>query len=41
MDETVVPEDTSLTGFYADMTVPEKRTFWAAPPAGRSTAWIS
>jgi len=34
MDETVVPEDTSLTGFYADMTVPEKRTFWAC-----ATGW--
>ena len=22
-------EDTSLTGFYADMTTPERRTFWA------------
>ncbi len=27
--DTVIPEDTSLTGFYKDMTVPEKRTFWA------------
>lgn len=27
---TVAPiEDTSLTGFYKDMTVPERRTFWA------------
>ena len=34
MDETVVPEDTSLTGFYPDMTVPEKRTFWAC-----ATGW--
>ena len=34
MNETVVPEDTSLTGFYADMTVPEKRTFWAC-----ATGW--
>ena len=25
----VEPEDTSLTGFYKDMTVPERRTFWA------------
>ncbi len=25
---TVLPEDTSLTGFYKDMTPPEKRTFW-------------
>ncbi len=25
----VAPEDTSLTGFYKDMTVPERRTFWA------------
>jgi MFS family permease len=34
MNETVVPEDTSLTGFYADMTLPEKRTFWAC-----ATGW--
>jgi MFS family permease len=34
MNETVVPEDTSLTGFYADMTVPERRTFWAC-----ATGW--
>lgn len=27
--ETVAIEDTSLTAFYRDMTVPEKRTFWA------------
>jgi MFS family permease len=27
-------EDTSLTGFYTDMTVPERRTFWAC-----STGW--
>lgn len=26
---TATIEDTSLTGFYKDMTVPEKRTFWA------------
>ena len=32
---TVTPiEDTSLTGFYKDMTVPEKRTFWAC-----ATGW--
>jgi MFS family permease len=32
---TIVPiEDTSLTGFYKDMTVPEKRTFWAC-----ATGW--
>jgi hypothetical protein len=32
---TVAPiEDTSLTGFYKDMTVPEKRTFWAC-----ATGW--
>lgn len=24
-----LPDDTSLTGFYRDMTVPERRTFWA------------
>ena len=27
-------EDTSLTGFYKDMTVPERRTFWAC-----ATGW--
>ena len=27
--EIIIPEDTSLTGFYKDMTVPERRTFWA------------
>jgi MFS family permease len=27
-------EDTSLTGFYTDMTVPERRTFWAC-----ATGW--
>ena len=27
--ERVAIEDTSLTAFYRDMTVPEKRTFWA------------
>ena len=32
--DVVVPEDTSLTGFYADMTLPEKRTFWAC-----ATGW--
>ncbi|MGR9193180.1 MFS transporter [Rhizobium leguminosarum] len=33
--DTVPPtEDTSLTGFYKDMTVPEKRTFWAC-----ATGW--
>lgn len=26
---TVIPEDTSLTAFYRDMTLPERRTFWA------------
>lgn len=26
--ETVAIEDTSLTAFYKDMTLPEKRTFW-------------
>lgn len=32
---TVAPiTDTSLTGFYKDMTVPEKRTFWAC-----ATGW--
>ncbi len=32
---TIVPiEDTSLTGFYKGMTVPEKRTFWAC-----ATGW--
>jgi MFS family permease len=31
---TVPIEDTSLTGFYKDMTVPEKRTFWAC-----ATGW--
>lgn len=32
---SVVPiEDTSLTGFYKDMTVPERRTFWAC-----ATGW--
>ncbi|MFC0239410.1 MFS transporter [Rhodopseudomonas telluris] len=32
---TVAPiADTSLTGFYKDMTVPEKRTFWAC-----ATGW--
>jgi MFS family permease len=34
MNDSVVPEDTSLTGFYADMTLPEKRTFWAC-----ATGW--
>lgn len=34
-ESTVAPgEDTSLTGFYKDMTVPEKRTFWAC-----ATGW--
>jgi MFS family permease len=32
--ETIMPDDTSLTGFYRDMTVPEKRTFWAC-----ATGW--
>ena len=27
--KTIEPDDTSLTGFYKDMTVPERRTFWA------------
>jgi MFS family permease len=27
--EAVVPEDTSLSAFYTDMTAPERRTFWA------------
>ena len=27
--EVIIPEDTSLTGFYKDMTAPERRTFWA------------
>jgi len=32
---TVPPtDDTSLTGFYKDMTIPEKRTFWAC-----ATGW--
>ena len=30
----VIPEDASLTAFYRDMTVPEKRTFWAC-----ATGW--
>jgi MFS family permease len=34
MNDSVVPEDTSLTGFYADMTLPEQRTFWAC-----ATGW--
>ncbi len=32
--DIVVPEDTSLTGFYKDMTVSERRTFWAC-----ATGW--
>ena len=32
--DTVLPDDTSLTGFYKDMTVPERRTFWAC-----ATGW--
>lgn len=32
--DIVTPEDTSLTGFYSDMTIPEKRTFWAC-----ATGW--
>ncbi len=32
--QTAVIEDTSLTGFYRDMTVPERRTFWAC-----ATGW--
>ena len=27
--DRVAVEDTSLTGFYRDMTAPERRTFWA------------
>ena len=40
-NNVVLPDDTSLLAFYRDMNVPERRTFWPAPPAGRSTAWTS
>ncbi|AVH45059.1 MFS transporter [Agrobacterium tumefaciens] len=33
-DTVLSTEDTSLTGFYKDMTLPEKRTFWAC-----ATGW--
>ena len=32
--KVVLPEDTSLTAFYRDMSDPERRTFWAC-----ATGW--